>query len=77
MHTVSNPSAKKAKSYHCGTVTKADFLRMERAARRANDIASGINPTSGCSAFGGGKRQKRRKARRQGNDETRMVSNDW
>lgn len=54
LYTVSDPSAVKVKSNHCGTTTSAGFIRMDRAARRANVIESGLNPTSGCGAHGGG-----------------------
>lgn len=50
----------------CGTITVADQLRMERVARRKQQIDSGIDPRSGSGAHGPDKRQKRRLERREG-----------
>lgn len=75
MHNVSTSSKKKGSSTHCGTITRDDLLRMDRAARREAEIASGHNRSSGTGAHGGGKLQQRRKARRQSKDELR--SSNW
>jgi hypothetical protein len=55
-----------------GIITKEKQLSMMRQARRKSDIESGINAASqGTGAWGGTKRQQRRRQRRLVQDEVR------
>ena len=65
MHT---NAAKTKRASYAGTITKADFLKMASAERRSDQIASGINPTSGCGVHGdtkGNSKKRRRRAARK------------
>jgi hypothetical protein len=73
MHTT---TPKKKGGTHCGTITREDFLRMDRAARREAQIASGINAGSGSGAHGGNKHQLNRKARQKSKVELRKGFKD-
>lgn len=60
-----------------GIITKEKQLSMIRQARRENDIESGINAArQGTGAWGGTKRQQRRRQRRLAHDEVRNLEED-
>jgi len=61
---------------HCGTITKAEIRKMDRAAAREERIASGINPVSGCGIHGGNQEARNRRDRREGKRQVRHWQND-
>ena len=60
---------------HCGTITKEDFLVMDRAQRRKEQIESGIPTNQGCGVQGGDKRQQSRRDRQSSRQAIR--NRDW
>jgi acyl-CoA reductase-like NAD-dependent aldehyde dehydrogenase len=60
-----------------GIITKEQQLNMVRRARRENDIESGINAASqGTGAWGGTKRQQRKREHRLALDEVKNLEQD-
>lgn len=75
-HVTTDRSKKKGPN-HCGTITQEDFLLMDRAHRRQEQIDSGVNNAArGTGRHGGSKEQLRRRDRRNGKDEIRKGSFD-
>jgi hypothetical protein len=67
----------KKKSKTIGTISKGDQLKMVRAARRAQAITSGVNEIArGTGAWGGDKRQRKRRQRRLVKQETTDFDNN-
>ncbi len=60
---------------HVGTITSEMIRMMDRAGRRQDRIASGINAMSGCGVHGGDKRKRNRKDRSEGRQH--IKNRDW
>ncbi len=72
MHQVNAGKAKNPN--HVGTITQADILKMDRAARRTAAIEAGQNRTSGCGVHGGNKKQRHKRDRRDGKLDARNYA---
>lgn len=60
-----------------GIITKEQQISMVRRVRRENDIESGINAArQGTGAWGGTKRQQRKRERMLALDEVRNIEQD-
>ena len=60
----------------CGTITREDQLKMDRAARRRDRIESGVLSPVGTGVHGGDKQQRNRRDRRQAKTATRNWQDD-
>lgn len=64
---------------HCGTITREQLLRMERAARRDAEMELNHRRNAGSGAHGGTDREQRKRNRLKGRNQMReaMRTGNW